>query len=69
MERVRALLERAGGWSPEWQSELEERASEVIEEAVAEAEALPQPTAAEMLSRMYAKPTAPLEAQMGDVEE
>jgi pyruvate dehydrogenase E1 component alpha subunit len=68
LERVRALLDRAGAWSPEWQTELEERASEVIEDAVAEAEALPQPTAAEMLSRMYAEPTAPLRAQMGEIE-
>jgi TPP-dependent pyruvate/acetoin dehydrogenase alpha subunit len=47
---------------------LEERASQIIEDAVAEAEALPQPTAAEMLSRMYAEPTGPLRAQMSEIE-
>jgi pyruvate dehydrogenase E1 component alpha subunit len=68
LERVRALLERAGGWTSAWQTELEERASQIIEDAVAEAEALPQPTAAEMLSRMYAEPTGPLRAQMSEIE-
>jgi pyruvate dehydrogenase E1 component alpha subunit len=68
LERVRALLERAGGWTPGWQAELESKASELIEEAVAEAESLPQPTAAEMLSRMYDEPTTPLRAQMGEIE-
>ncbi|HWL49116.1 MAG TPA: pyruvate dehydrogenase (acetyl-transferring) E1 component subunit alpha [Acidimicrobiia bacterium] len=69
LERVRLLLERAGGWSPGWQSELENRASEVIEEAVAMAEALPHPTAEEMLLRMYEQPTPPIEAQLGEIGE
>jgi pyruvate dehydrogenase E1 component alpha subunit len=65
-ERVRILLERAGAWSPEWQSELEESAGARIESAVAQAEALPPPTATEMFERMYAEPTGPLRAQMGE---
>ena len=69
LERVRLLLERAGGWTPEWQAELETRASEVVEEAVAMAEALPQPTAEEMLLRMYEQPTPPIEAQLGEIGE
>jgi pyruvate dehydrogenase E1 component alpha subunit len=68
LERVRALLERAGGWTPEWQAELEAKSSEIIEQAVADAEALPQPTAAEMLSRMYAEPTSPLSQQLDEIE-
>ena len=67
LERVRLLLERAGGWTPEWQEELETRASDVIEEAVAMAEALPQPTAEEMLLRMYEQPTSPIESQLGEI--
>ncbi len=67
LERVRLLLEKAGGWSPEWQSELETRASDAIEEAVAMAEALPQPTAEEMLRRMYEQPTTPLQTQLGEI--
>ena len=69
IERVRLLLERAGGWDPEWQAELETRASEVIEEAVAMAEALPPPTAEEMLLRMYEQPTRPIQAQLGEIGE
>jgi 2-oxoisovalerate dehydrogenase E1 component alpha subunit len=67
LERVRLLLERAGGWTPEWQAELETRASDVIEEAVAMAEALPQPTAEEMLLRMYEQPTSSIETQLGEI--
>ncbi len=67
LERVRLLLERAGGWTPQWQAELETRASDVIEEAVAMAEALPQPTAEEMLLRMYEQPTSSIETQLGEI--
>jgi len=67
LERVRLLLDRAGGWTQEWQTELEEVASRRIEEAVAEAEALPQPTVEEMIRRMYEEPTGPLRAQLDEV--
>lgn len=67
LERVRLLLERAGGWTPEWQTELETRASEVIEKAVETAEALSRPTGDEMLRRMYEEPTGPLRAQIGEI--
>jgi pyruvate dehydrogenase E1 component alpha subunit len=66
LTRVRALLERAGGWSQEWQEEIEAAATRRVEGAVAEAEALPPPTAEEMFTRMYDEPTAPLRAQMGE---
>lgn len=66
LERVRLLLDRAGGWTQEWQTELEEVASRRIEEAVAEAEALPQPTVEEMIRRMYEEPTGPLRAQLDE---
>jgi pyruvate dehydrogenase E1 component alpha subunit len=64
LQRVRLLLERAGGWTPEWQEELEVTASKRIEYAVTEAEALPEPTVAEMFGRMYEAPTGPLREQM-----
>ncbi|MET0697080.1 MAG: pyruvate dehydrogenase (acetyl-transferring) E1 component subunit alpha [Acidimicrobiia bacterium] len=67
LERVRLLLDRAGGWTPEWQTVLQTRAADVIEEAVATAEALPQPTAEEMLLRMYEQPTSPIESQLGEI--
>lgn len=63
LERVRKLLEKAGGWSHEWQSDLEVAASRNIEEAVEWAEALEPPTRDDMLDRVYAEPTAPLEDQ------
>ncbi len=66
MIRIRVLLEKARGWTPEWQEELEQKASAVIEEAVARAEAYPQPTIDEMFARMYSEPTTPLRSQLGE---
>lgn len=63
LERVRLLLERASGWDLEWQAELETNAATAIEEAVAQAEALPQPTIEEMFGRMYEVSTGPLSEQ------
>ncbi len=64
LTRVRRLLEQQGEWSEDWQSELEEQAALNIERAVEWAEATPEPTFEEMLSRMYAEPTAPLRKQL-----
>ncbi|MGH8914183.1 MAG: pyruvate dehydrogenase (acetyl-transferring) E1 component subunit alpha [Acidimicrobiia bacterium] len=66
LERARLLLEKAGGWTPEWQAGLETRAAQRVEEAVTQAEALPQPTVEEMFGRMFEKPTGPLLEQMGE---
>lgn len=63
--RVRRLFEKAGEWTEEWQTELEARATQRIETAVAEAESLPKPTRAEMFNRMYDQPTQPLRHQSG----
>ena len=54
LERVRLLLEKAGGWDQEWQDAIEQSASDVIEAAVEWAESVPAPTREEMLSRMSA---------------
>ena len=51
--RVRRLLEKAGGWTAEWQSEMEANASQAIEDAVEWAESVPEPTLDEMLGRMF----------------
>jgi pyruvate dehydrogenase E1 component alpha subunit len=64
IERVRRLLEKAGAWTPEWQAEVEERASGRIELAVETAEGLPKPTVEEMFERMYAEPTSRLRDQL-----
>ena len=63
MTRVRLLLEKAGGWSPEWQEELDSRASERLERAVDAAEALPMPSVEEMFGRMFDQKTGPLATQ------
>jgi pyruvate dehydrogenase E1 component alpha subunit len=63
--RVRLLLEKAGGWSQDWEDELAARASTTIETAVAWAESVPEPTLDEMLDRMYAERTPPLVEQGG----
>lgn len=62
--RVRDLLTRQGEWSEGWQTDLEEQASRVIENAVNWAESVPEPAFEEMLVRMYAEPTAPLREQL-----
>lgn len=66
--RVRILLERAGGWTQDWQDELERKAAATIESAVTAAESLPMPTVDEMFSRMYADPTGPLRSQLEEAE-
>jgi pyruvate dehydrogenase E1 component alpha subunit len=62
--RVQKLLEQQGTWSQDWQDELEQTASDRIEEAVEWAESVPEPTFEEMLSRMFAEPTEPLLEQL-----
>ena len=63
LERVKLYLESAGMWDPGWQAELEAAAGTAVEEAVAEAEALPALTSDEIFSAMYEAPTATLEEQ------
>ena len=62
--RVRRLFQNAGEWSEAWEAEMEARATERIEQAVAEAEALPVPRRKEMFDRMYSEITAPLQRQL-----
>ena len=64
--RIRILLDKAGGWTQEWQDELETRASASIEAAVESAEALPLPTVDEMFERMFAEPTGSLRQQQDE---
>jgi pyruvate dehydrogenase E1 component alpha subunit len=66
LERSRILLERAGGWTEQWQAELEASATANVEAAVAEAEAIPEPTLEEMFRRMYVEPTTPLQTQLDE---
>lgn len=63
LERVRKLLEKARGWTPEWQKEIEEAASRDIELAVESAEELAPPEPSDLFDRVYAEPTGPLSEQ------
>jgi len=63
LERVRLWLERHGAWDEARQSGIESRASDRIEEAVAEAEAVASFSPGEIFDAMYEEPTGPLAAQ------
>ena len=63
LERVRLWLRSRDAWDDRWQAELEGRASERIEAAVAEAESLEAFTAGEIFDATYEEPTGPLRLQ------
>jgi pyruvate dehydrogenase E1 component alpha subunit len=63
LERVRRYLAAEGQWDERWQAELEASASDMVEAAVAEAEALPALTESEIFDAMFETPTSALEAQ------
>ena len=68
--RVRRLLDKAGGWTEEWQAELEKKAFQVIEEAVEWAENVPQPTFEQMVGRVFAeRPPSPGQQPDGAADE
>ncbi len=67
--RVRRLLEKAGGWTAEWQSELEAKAGQLIEDAVNWAESVPEPTLEEMLGRMFEGKSRGMSDQLGQTRD
>ena len=69
LTRLRLLLEKAGGWSTDWQEELEASAAANLDRAVDAAESLPPPSIAEMFGRMYLEPTQPLRDQEAEASE
>ena len=68
LERVRRYLEVEGAWDSGWQEELEAAASDEIEAAAAEAEALEPMSPEEMFGAMYATETKSLAAQRAMLE-
>lgn len=62
--RVRRLLERQGEWTQEWHDSLEAQSTETIEAAVDWAEKIPEPTAEEMMGRMFETLPPSLEEQL-----
>ena len=64
--RIRRLLAKAGGWTEEWQEDLETSASQVIEEAVEWAENVPEPTVEQMVDRVFAERPQSLTQQLSE---
>ena len=64
--RIRRLLAKAGGWTEEWQADLETRASQEIEEAVEWAENVPEPTSEQMVGRVFAERPQSLTQQLSE---
>jgi pyruvate dehydrogenase E1 component alpha subunit len=67
LARVRTHLREAGAWDEPWESELAERASAEVEDAVAEAESLEPFSAEEIFEGMYAELPGHLERQRGEL--
>ena len=63
VDRVRRYLEAQGAWDGAWQAELVDGAARRIEEAVADAEAVPALGAGEIFDGMFHSPTTALEHQ------
>ena len=68
LERVRRYLDAAAAWDEAWQSQIEEAEAQVIEEAVAEAEALAPLAAGEIFDAMYETLPSSLADQRADAE-
>ena len=67
--RISRLLEKARGWTEEWEQELEESAAQRIEEAVEWAESLTPPSQENLFERMFESPTAPLQEQRKEASD
>lgn len=66
IERLRRYLAARQQWSPAWQSEVDAEAAEVVERAVAAAEALPPVTPAEIFAAAFAELPPPLAEQLAE---
>lgn len=60
IDRVRLYLQAESHWDEAWEAEVAETASQQVEDAVSEAEALAPFTTDEIFSAMFAEPTPPL---------
>jgi pyruvate dehydrogenase E1 component alpha subunit len=63
LERVRRYLASEDRWDPGWQAGIEDAAHEMVESAVATAEALEPLSVDEIFDAMFADPTTQLEEQ------
>lgn len=64
LKRFRAYLERRGIWTDAWQSELEGRATAMINEAIARAEAVAPHVPEDLFAHMYAEMPDELREQL-----
>ncbi len=64
IERVRRYLEAEGAWDEGWEEELDVSATAEMEQAVADAEALPPLDAEGIFSEMFSAPTPQLGEQL-----
>lgn len=60
INRVKAYLRANDSWDQEWEEQVAQAASDQVEQAVADAEALDPFTADEVFEAMFAEPTQPL---------
>jgi len=65
IERVRSYLAKNGEWDAAWEDDVSSEASQEVEDAVAEAEALDPLSSDEVFDAMFAEPTQPLIEQRG----
>jgi pyruvate dehydrogenase E1 component alpha subunit len=68
LERVRIYLSERDRWNEEWQSQVEERTIEQVEQAIALAESLYQPDPTHIFDSMFESPTDVLEEQKAELE-
>ncbi len=61
--RVQKYLHAHGAWSEDWEHELLEACTGEVEQAMNDAEAVPQPPPQDMFRYMYAEPSAALREQ------
>lgn len=66
--RFRLYLQGKGLWSDAFESEIQSRASELVEKAVAEAEARPPATPDDIFAYTYARMPPELEAQLAELK-
>ena len=68
LRRFRAHLERRGIWTEEWQRELEARATAMVNDAIARAEAVAPQSPEDLFSHMYAEMPDELREQLGELK-
>ncbi len=61
--RVQRYLESKGEWTDAWEEEISQEAARIVDEAIAKAEAVPEPEVSHLFEGMFAEPTVQLAEQ------